>query len=638
MKKSVTIILLAACMMSLLACGKYLDVNNNIDTPDYIEAGEYLPGILSAYEGFYSDIQAIAPLSQMMGTSTSRPYYYFANNTFPSGSNAGGEIWSTVYLLQGMNLESMINQAVEGKMWTLAGIGYAIKAFSWDVLTKFYGEAPMKQAFKTDRSVFDYDYQAEIMEQVRKWAETAITYLEKEDKTDYGTYLSAGDLVYHGDRNKWIKFAHSVIVTDLAALSNKKDFAQKYAPELLRHAALAIDDNDSNFVVERAGGGSDAQYVKYNNIWGTARGLLGNYYWQSDYIVKIMTGTVPQYNETNGDWVRKDDVESKYEYKLAVPQIICDDSKATGHYDPRVIAKLCTRDGVYYDKMSDASAIKDFIFYGSRFTNVYGLDGYSAQNLYGINVGSVSKDTDGSGRWLFRDDAPYVLLTASEIQFDIAETYWKLEQKADALTAFRKAVLLDVEFAGKYLNPGEPKDDGNGGKMKGGGLPGGSQISVATYNTLAAEYVAGPYVNGLSENQLTLSHIMMQKYVALWPWGALEAWTDLRKYHFDLVYSGEYPTNGDGFDNSSVNQKWDTDPTKVYKGFYLAPAQVEDRKSAYNASNEGSPCYRMRPRYSSEDRWNKSALANLKPIAGDAPNYHCSIPWFAYPGDYPESL
>jgi hypothetical protein len=85
-----------------------------------------------------------------------------------------------------------------------------------------------------------------------------------------------------------------------------------------------------------------------------------------------------------------------------------------------------------------------------------------------------------------------------------------------------------------------------------------------------------------------------------------------------------------------IDQKWDSDPTKVYKGLYLAPAQVEGRKSAYNENNDGSPEYRLRPRYNSEYMWNQDALSSLKPISGTAPNYQTSIPWFAYPAEMPK--
>lgn len=639
MKKIISIILLSATVFSIAGCQKYLDVNTNTDAPDHIDAGLYLPGVLSAYQACYWDIRALGPLSQMMGTGS---YTNFARNYYSAASDAAGEIWKMTYYVQGMNLENMINQAVEGEQWTLAGIGYAIKAFSWDCLAKYHSEAPVNQAYEPGRLAHDYDYEYTLMEKVREWAKTAIEYLEKEDNTDYGTYLSKGDIAYHGDKSKWIKFAHAVIVTDLACLTNKKDFSEKYAQELLEHAALAMETNADNFAVERGGGGADAQYSAYNNFWGTYRANLSNNYWQSDYIVQIMTGTVPQYDQTTGDKVKAAVATPRSPWELNPKQIICDTTKAAGHYDPRVAAKLSTADGQYYTDIKNEAAIKDWIYYGAGFTSQAGPVG-TAPNLYGFRAATANSSLEGSGRWLFRDDAPYILLTASEIQFEIAEAYWKLGQKGNALAAFKKGVALDMDFTGSYLNTGKEKEDGvdaEGNKkyVAGGALPGGSMIDKNTYTKMAGEYVAGPYVNGLSESDLTLSHIMMQKYVALWPWGALEAWTDLRKYHYDIQYTGEYPSLDNGWDRSKVDQKMDTDPTKVFIGFYLQPAQVENRRTAYDVHNEGSPCYRVRPRYNSEYMWNLNSLKALKPIPGDADNYQCSIPWFAYPGDYPASL
>lgn len=640
MKKFIISILSLAFLAGVTGCDKYLDVNKNEDAPDYVDAHLYLAGILSAYQGFYWDIRALGPLTQMMGSSG---YANYANNYYSQGSDAAGEMWRMNYWLQGMNLENMINQAKEKEMWTLVGMGYAIKAFSWDCIAKYHGEAPLKQAYEAGRLSFDYDYGNEIMAQVRDWAKEAISYLEMNDETDYGSILKTTDLVYKGDKAKWLKFAHSIIVTDLAALTNKNDFSSAYAQELIDHALQAIDSNDCNFAVNRDGGeGADAKFSAYNNFWGVTRANLSNSYWQSDFVVQIMTGTVPQYNPATGDRVDAAVKTSRSEWELAPQQIICDTLPDVGHYDPRAAAKLSTVDGQYYDKMTDKDAIKKWDYVGSAFTSASGPRG-TAPNLYGYRKSTSDAKLEGSGRWIFRDKAPYFLLTASEIQFELAEAYFKLGRKADALAAWKKGIQLDMEFTSTWLNPGKPKENGTDGAgnkvyVAGGDLPGGSMIAKATFDELANEYLAGPYVAGIDQNSLTLSHIMMQKYVALWPWGALEAWTDLRKYHYDINYSGEYPKLGNGWTKTEVDQKADTDPTKVYKGFYLAPAQVEYRKSSYNSNNEGSPCYRVRPRYNSEYMWNLAGLQALKPIPGDANNYQCSIPWFAYPGDMPTSL
>ena len=642
MKKLLTILLLASMSFTFSSCESWLDVNNNVDAPDYVQEDLFLAGILSSLgQGNYYDIRATAPLTQTMGTGN---YTNFANHFYTKANDAAGEMWRVVYWLHGMNLENMINQSIESESWTLAGIGYAIKAFDWDMLTKIHGEVPMKQAYEPGRLSHDYDYQDEVYTQIREWANTAIEYLEMEDKTDYGSRLKNADLMYAGKADKWIKFAHSVIVRNLSSLTNKNNFTSEYAQELISHAALAMADNTDNATVSRLGGGSAAQFSSYNNCWGVCRGVGSDNYWASDWTVQIMTGQIPQY-DANGDKVdaapdAEGNISKIYPYELAPVQYVADTAKAAGHFDPRVVAKIGCLDARYYQNMDNVDSIKNWKFYGGSFTSYTGPIG-TAANLWGSRTGNNSNASyDGSGRWLYEESAPYILMTAAEMQFCLAEAYWKLGQKGNALEAFKKGIALDVEFTASYLKPGAPKETGedeNGNKTYavGGNVPGGDVVTKAAFNTLAEEYLAGPYVEGMTEENFTLSHIMLQKMVALFPWGSTETWTDMRKYHYDIAYSGEYPSLNNGWTLAYVNQKMDSDETKVYKGYYLAPALVENRRGSYNEENYGSPCYRIRPRYNSEYMWNKPALDALKPIGGREVNYQCSIPWFAYPGEMP---
>ncbi len=627
MKKFSIIILSISLLFINTSCDSYLDVNQNVDAPDYVEGYLYLAGITQEYQGMYWDTRAAAPLAQMMGTSASS-FNNYAQNYYPTGSDRGGEIWRVVYWLQGMNLENMINQSVEAEDWTLAGIGYAMKAYSWDQLTKYHCDLPMKQAFIEGLLSHDYDYQKDIYSQVRDWAYKAVEYLEKEDNHNYGTKISANDYIYFGDKAKWVKFAYGVIVSNLASLSNKDNFADKYAQELIECAGKSFQSADDDATVTVAGGSDGAPYSSFNNFWGVYRKNLSWSYFQHEYAVQVFTGSVPKYDESTGEKTRVEDNEY-YPYELADKQIICDTLvNIAGHYDPRVVVKLSTTDDPEYNNMDNVDSIKSHKYYGGSFTSTSGPIG-TAPSFYGREATSTYTGTpnDGKGKWLYRDDAPYVLMTCAQIKFCLAETYWKLGSKENALNAFKEGVKADLDFTAKYISAG----------TKGSAL-GGDKITKALFQSLADEYLSGPYVSGLSLSDFTLSHIMMQKWVALYPWGAQEAWVDLRKYHYDINYSGGYPSSGNGWDLSMVDQKWDTDQTKVYKGFYLAPAQVQGRKGTYNTKNEGSPCYRIRPRYNSEYMWNKPSLESLLPISGVADNYQCSIPWFAYPGDLPTSV
>ncbi len=623
MKKiSIYIVLLASLLFITVSCDDYLDVNENVDGPAYVDAYLYLAGIEEAYQDIYYDSRAVCPLTQMMGTSS---YSNFASHYYYTGSDAGGQIWRMVYWGQGMNLENLINQSVEAENWTLAGIGYAIKAYSWDLLTKYHSELPLEDAFVSGLLSHDYDYQEDIYPVVREWAYKAIEYLEMEDETEYATKISANDYIYGGDKEKWIKFAYAVIVKNLASLSNKTNFTSEYADELIECAGKSFQSADDDATVTVEGGGEGAAYSAYNNFWGTYRKNLSLSYFQHEYAVQVFTGTVPKYDEGTGLKIPASDNEY-YPYELADKQIICDTAvNETGHYDPRVAVKLSTTDDPEYEYIDIADSIKARKYYGGSFTSGNGPIG-TAPSFYGRDATSSTTE-DGSGRWLYRDDAPYILTTCAEIKFCLAEAYWKKGDKENALAAFKEGVATDMDFTVKYI------EEGNKGE-----IAGGDKITPALFSSMADEYLAGPYVGGLTSADLTLSHIMMQKWVALYSWGGMEAWVDMRKYHYDIDYDGDYPTSGDGWDISSIDMKWDTDDSKVYKGLYLAPAQVENRKSSYNTYNEGSPCYRVRPRYNSEYMWNLASLETLVPISGTADNYHCSIPWFAYPDNLPGSV
>ena len=625
------IMMLAA--VAFTSCQEWLDVNKNIDTPDYVEATLYLSGIQQSMQGLYWDIRATGPITQYMGTSS---YTTFASHRYTTGSDNGGEMWRMVYWNMGMNLENFINQSVEAEHWTLAGIGYAMKAFAWDAMTKYHGDLPLDDAFVEGLLEHDYDYQDYIYEKVKEWADTAIEYLTMEDSYPYGAKLTLNDWIYGGDKDKWIKFCYAVKIRQLSSLVQKPNFNTELALELVSYADKTFQSPADDATLSVEGGGQDAPASGYNNFWCPRRGNLSSSYWQHRYPVQVMTGTVPAYDE-NGNKILVDnhnDVDPRYKYVLAEKQIITDTNvMAEGHYDPRAVVKLATTSDPLFENTEDLDVIKRHEFYGGGLTGrASDVAGINAPYFYGREVTTNSSILDGIGRWIYREDAPYIMMTSAEVKFCIAEAYFRMGDKANALTWWKAAIADDMAFTAKYIYTGKAADNANS-------VSGGDKISKAVFNKAAAEYLAGPFVEGVTVDDLTLSHIMMQKFVALFPWGANETWVDQRKVFYDVNYTGDYPYNGNGWNRTQVDYKNDNDPTKVYQGFYLYPARVEGYKSSYSSTwnLEGAPCFRVPPRFNSEYMWNKPSLRQLKPISGMTPYYQCSIPWFCYPNGYPET-
>ena len=610
------IMMLAA--VAFTSCQEWLDVNNNIDAPDYVDSHLYLSGVIQQFQGIYWDATyATNEYTRMMNGHGN-----YSNHSYVA-SDTGAEKWRMTYWNQGMNLENLINQAIEAENWRMAGIGYAIKAFSWDALTKYHGDVVLTQAFEPGRTSFDYDYQDVVYAKVEEWYDTAIEYLSMEDNTFYGSKLTNNDWIYFGDKDKWIKFCYAGKILQLSSLANKSNFVSEIAPKLVGYADKAILSNADNATVTVNGGGPDEPYSSYNNFWGTARGNLGTGYSQQGYAVRVMTGTVPLYDE-NGEKIECEDTlinwDSRYKYMLNPVQIVTDTNvMAEGHWDPRVVAKLGTMSDSCFQNVDNLDVIKRHRY-------------FSGTSPWGRNTTSNSTTYDGQGRWLYHDAAPYILMNSAEIKFCVAEAYFRMGQKAEALNWWKEAIADDMEFTASYLKPGKAAASEKE-------VTGGDKITKALFDQAAAEYLAGPFVGQITAEDLTMSHIMLQKYVALYPWGSPEIWVDMRKNFYDVEYTGEYPYGGNGWDAKEVKQKRDDDPTKAFFGYYLAPANFADYRGTYSQTKnlEGSPCFRIRPRYNSEYMWNVPGLKALRPIQGTAVYYHCSIPWFCYPNGYPES-
>ena len=641
MKKHSILTLISAALLGFGAasCDDYLDVNKNVDAPDYIDAYLYLANVQQQFNNVYDDTRHAGSMAQLVGTGSS-----YNNHYYPKNSDTGGNMWRMTYWQHGMNLENMINQSIAGEDWHLAGIGMIMKALSWDYSTKYNGEMPLDDAYVPGLLAHDYDYQEYIYMKVREWAKKGIEYLEMEDNSPLRGQIAPNDYIYGGNIEKWKKLGYAVIVRNLASLTQKNDFATKYYPQLIEAAGKAFTSVEDDATVSVEGGGADAPYDYYNNYWGVLSGDMSSDFHQTQYAVDVFQGMIREKHPTENAYIELDSASKAdttglfrkdvFDMKLSDKQIICDTAVFTpGHWDPRRVAKLETVDGSHVGNFAEIDSIKSFIYHGGTYGNVAYFN--SGSDYYGATTAR-----NGDGRWIYRNDAPYILTTYAEMMFNVAEAHWTVGKKAEAFEAWKTAVAADMEFTAKYLVAGsvnivnEKLASGKYGDVT---FHIGDKITAAQFKTAAAEYLAGPFVGGLSMDEFSLSHIMMQKFVALYPWGAHEAWVDQRKYHYDIAYDKALgdgvPGSANGWDINHVDQKLDTDPTKVYKGYYIYAASLRGNK--FNEKNNGSPCYRIRPRYNSEYMWNKPSLATLKPIAGTADNYQCSMPWFCYPGDQP---
>lgn len=193
--------------------------------------------------------------------------------------------------------------------------------------------------------------------------------------------------------------------------------------------------------------------------------------------------------------------------------------------------------------------------------------------------GYVAAPSAGSpSRYIFADRSRLPALTYAELQFVKAEAALRAGDAALARTAYINGISSHIDFV-------------NARNLDAGQTP--SQITAAEKAAFLADTNIVPAT-------VTLSHIMSQKFIALWGWGHNEIWMDMRRYH----YTDLDPVSG----------------VPVFRGF-TPPTTLY-------ADNIGKIVQRIRPRYNSEYVWNREGL---DVIGGLATDYHTKVMWIIEP-------
>lgn len=204
-------------------------------------------------------------------------------------------------------------------------------------------------------------------------------------------------------------------------------------------------------------------------------------------------------------------------------------------------------------------------------------------NFWGSAFTSTAAPTsDADCRYIFKNGSPFPIITASEIKFMIAEAQYRKGNKAAARTAYLDGIRLNFDL---LMN------------NYGSSVPSSRVITDAVRDAYLANPIVAP-----AANDLTLSHIMLQKYIALYGYGIQETWTDMRRFHYTDVEAGQ--------------------TTPVYADL-VVPTGIN-----LFANNNGKLVQRARPRYNSEYLYNVSELTRIGAIALD---YHTLEQWFSKP-------
>lgn len=494
---------LVALLLILGGCKDYLDVNFDPSNPQVAEGFAVLPPIFSQMaRGQAFDTRFVGQYVQNWANTTKNNAW--DQHGYVPGTDNGGEMWRSHYWSIGKNIDLIIEDATAKEQWDYVGVAKAIRAWSWQSTTDVNGEMILKQAWEPNRYVFDFDTQEEVYAEVRRLCEEALVDLARTDGGVNQASLGRGDLVYKGDRAKWIKFVYGVLARNAHHLTNKSTYDPA---KVIEYVDKSLASNADNFNVPHAGSNTAD-----GNFFGSLRNNLRPYR-ATTFFLGLLDGTT-----------------------------------LNGVKDPRLPLMLTASPDTIYRGIVPTEGDP---------TNVNN-DPKRIPLLWGVSP-AVTDAKLIPGKYIFTDKADHPIITYSELQFIKAEAAFIKGDKAVAHEAFKKGIMAHMDFA---------------------------KVAAAA----STAYLASAAVPQ-SPDALTLSDIMLQKYISLWVHGSLETWVDMRRHHYS---------------------------DQVYKGFKIPTTLYID--------NGGKPVYRLRPRYNSEYVWNRESLDRF---GGNNADYHTYELWFS---------
>lgn len=565
-RKSIILVLLVGLLAPAIGCKKYLNVNSDPDTIQEPSPSSVLPPMLAnmAY-GLQRDGRYISKyISNFHAYSSGITDATYDNHGYTFSSTNMGDTWWSVYYGLGKNLNYIIEKGLKTEQYDYVGVAYAIKAWSFQALTDEHGEVIYNDAWRDTTYFFHYDPQEVVYRGVDSLCRIALQYMAQSASQSIST-LKTGDLTYLGDIKKWKKFVYGVLARNYNHLSNK---AGRYnADSVIKFCDSSFTSVNDDLVIP-----FDGTRLDNSNYMGPFRNTM-NLYRQSNFIIKLLDGTT------------------------------FTGSNAAINRDPRIVHMLSASadttngNGGYYGINPGLSETYVALNPPSSYLQADGQPPTSGTALtnwrnarkktvtpYGDSLYTITSGmpTESLGKYLFKNKSVMPVMTYAEIQFIKAEAALRKNLPDVAFTAYMNGINAHYDFINRSYS---------------------SYRSYApVYNIIPisaaerARYLASNNVKK-SASALTFTDIMLQKYIAMWGWGFLETWVDLRRYHY--------------IDNDPVTLE------PVYKNYTL-PLTFANGKAAY----------RIRPNYQSEYVWNINELAKW---GGTKSDYHTIECWFSLP-------
>ena len=493
--KKILYLLTAALFLVGTGCKKFLDVNKNLNSPTSVPVSTLLTS---------SELAIGNAMAMGSGLSNGLSVYMHQQTTREQSDGYGirGDnfrVENPWYGFYGAiaDLDVIIEQGTTEERFVYVGIAKILKAYSYSVMVDVWGDIPFSEfnKFKDGIRQPKFDDDAAIYPQLFAMIDEGVADIK--NTTANPTVPGADDLIYSGNKAKWIKAANTIklkLYTQLRKVQN----VSAEVTALLADPATLINANNESFLLPYGPlGATDDRNPGYGDYTASQRGQN-----VSPWLYEIMKGYNPIFEGITDP---------------RIPYYIYNQLNSTNNTTPPNATEY--RDGRFVS-----------LYFGSLGPNRNGSQ-QTAQSLFGIypvggryddGLGGVAGSASGTGA------APYRFITYADRLYLEAELIQTGVVTGDARAVFSKAMaasMAQVDYViTAYVKPTQ-------------------SVPALGPQTAYVDAILALYDAASPEKQL--EYIMTQKWLSSFG-SNVDQYTDYRRTGYPILFDPRNPAMAPG--------------------------------------------------------------------------------------------
>jgi hypothetical protein len=518
--------ILLASIILLAGCTKgFLDINTDPNNPSKAELGLLLTNVekgvadgLGMNPNVSTGLSCITSCYMHQTTMRADPDQY----GIAGGSYFAGSAWDPIYTGPLQDLELMISQAAADENVTYTGIAKILKAYLFSQMVDIYGDIPFSEANKLSSSEAVtypvWDSSEDIYAALFTLLNDAIADLTNTTAKNL-VIPGSEDLIYAGDRAKWIRAAKTIKLK----LYNQVRLVQDVTSEvnaLVSSGDLIRSGEDFEFAY-KARSSPDERNPGFLDYEAGQRT-----YYMSPWMYRIMKGQNSQIFSGI-----KDPRIPYYYYNQMTSTSTTREGNPTEYRDGPFVSIVFGSVSVNRDHATDGSITVMGVYpVGGRY------DDYNDATVQASNKAIKVKGTDGTGA------APYRFVTYADrlfIQAELANAGLIAEASPD--TYFKQALAASFQQVDHVVSLVNPASASNSQPipplMWVPGATAPAPLEPATTGWLVKQYITDVMAlyNSASATK-KLEYIMTEKWISKFGC-SVDTWADYRRTRYPVIFN-----------------------------------------------------------------------------------------------------